>query len=89
MNRTATVRARIEPRLKSDVEKLLHRLGMSTTEAITVFYNQIRLCQGLPFPVEIPNAATRKTFEATDRGEGLHSFDSLDQMFEALDKCSN
>ena len=87
MSRTTTVRARIEPRLKSDVEKLLHRLGMSTTEAITVFYNQIRLRQGIPFPVEVPNATTRKTFEATDRGENLHSYDSLDEMFEALEKC--
>jgi len=87
MSRTTTVRARIEPRLKSDVEKLLHRLGMSTTEAITVFYNQIRLRQGLPFPVEVPNATTRKTFEATDRGEDLHSYDNLDEMFEALEKC--
>ena len=87
MSRTTTVRARIEPRLKSDVEKLLHRLGMSTTEAITVFYKQIRLRQGLPFLVEVPNATTRKTFEATDRGEDLHSYDSLDEMFEALEKC--
>ena len=87
MNRTATVRARMEPRLKSEVEKLLHRLGMTTTEAITVFYNQIQLRQGLPFPVEVPNATTRRTFQATDRGEDLHSYDSLDQMFEALDKC--
>ena len=87
MNRTATVRARVEPRLKADVEKLLHRIGMSTTEAITVFYNQIRLRQGLPFPVEIPNAITRKTFESTDHGEDLHTYDTLDQMFKALDKC--
>lgn len=87
MNRTATVRARIEPRLKSDVEKLLRRLGMTTTEAIAIFYNQIRLRRGLPFPVEVPNEATRKTFEATDRGECLHAYDSIDHMFEALDKC--
>ena len=86
MNRTATVRARIEPRLKADVDKLLHRLGISTTEAITIFYNQIRLRQGVPFPVEVPNASTRKTFEATDRGEELHSYKSFDEMFEALDK---
>lgn len=87
MNRTATVRARVEPGLKDDVEKLLHRLGVTTTEAITMFYSQIRLRQGLPFPVEVPNAATRKTFEATDRGEDLNTFDSLDKMFEALDEC--
>ena len=87
MNRTATIRARVEPGLKDDVEKLLHRLGVTTTEAITMFYSQIRLRQGLPFPVEMPNATTRKTFEATDRGEDLNTFDSLDKMFEALDKC--
>jgi DNA-damage-inducible protein J len=87
MNRTATVRARIEPHLKSDVEKLLRRLGMTTTEAIAIFYSQIRLRKGLPFPVEVPNEITRKTFEATDRGECLHTYDSLDRMFEALDKC--
>ncbi len=87
MNRTTTVRARIEPRLKSDVDKLLHRLGMTTTEAITMFYAQIRLRKGLPFPVEVPNETTRKTFEATERGENLNSYDNLDQMFESLDKC--
>ena len=87
MNRTATIRARVEPGLKDDVEQLLHRLGITTTEAITMFYSQIRLRQGLPFPVEVPNATTRKTFEATDRGEDLNTFDSLDKMFEALDKC--
>ena len=87
MNRTATIRARVEPDLKNDVEKLLHRLGLTTTEAITMFYSQIRLRQGLPFPVEVPNATTRKTFEATDRGEEINTFDSLDKMFEALDKC--
>jgi len=87
MNRTATVRARIEPCLKNDVEKLLHRLGMNTTEAITLFYNQIRLRNGLPFSVEIPNAITKETFEATDRGEELREYDNLDQLFEALDQC--
>ena len=87
MGRTATVRARVEPDLKADVEQLLHRLGITTTEAITMFYTQIRLRQGLPFPVEIPNASTLETFEATDRGEQLNSYGSLDEMFETLDKC--
>lgn len=87
MIKTATVRARVEPSLKADVEKLLHSLGISTTEAITMFYSQIRLRKGLPFPVEVPNETTRKTFDATDRGEDLNTYDSLDKMFEALDKC--
>jgi len=77
----------MEPDLKSDVEKLLERLGVTTTEAITMFFSQIRLCKGLPFPVEVPNEITQRTFESTDRGEGLHAYDSLDEMFKALDKC--
>ena len=87
MIKTATVRARDEPGLKADVEKLLHSLGVSTTEAITMFYSQIRLRKGLPFPVEVPNETTRRTFDATDRGKDLNTYDSLDEMFEALDKC--
>ena len=87
MSRTTTVRARIEPNLKSDVEKLLGRLGVTTTEAITMFFSQIRLRRGLPFPVEVPNEITQRTFEATDRGEDIHTHGSLDEMFKALDKC--
>ena len=87
MNRTATVRARIEPDLKEDVEQLLHRLGLNATDAINLFYSQIRLRQGLPFQVEVPNEATRRTFEATDSGKDLHEYKNLDEMFEALDKC--
>lgn len=87
MNRSATVRARIEPSLKAEVEDLLSSLGVTTTEAINMFYSQIRLRQGLPFAVEVPNKITRETFEATDRGEELTTFGSLDEMFAELDKC--
>ena len=77
----------MEPGLKSDVEKLLERLGVTTTEAINMFFSQIRMRKGLPFSVEVPSESTRQTFEATDRGAELHSYGSLDDMFKALDKC--
>jgi len=87
MSKTATVRARIEPALKADVEELLCQMGITTTEAINMFFSQVRLRKALPFPVEIPNETTKKTFEKTDRGEDLNSFESIEDMFEALDKC--
>lgn len=87
MSRTATVRARIEPGLKEEVEALLRQLGISTTEAINMFYSQVRLRHGLPFSVEIPNETTLRTFQKTDQGEDLNSYNSVDEMFEALDKC--
>jgi DNA-damage-inducible protein J len=58
MAKTATVRARIEPLLKQDVEKLFKEMGLTTTEAINLFYRQVKLRNGLPFSVVIPNKTT-------------------------------
>ena len=40
-NKTSTIHLRVEPTIKADVEKLLNRLGLSTTDAINIFLNQI------------------------------------------------
>jgi DNA-damage-inducible protein J len=61
MSRTTTVRARIEPELKEKAEAILRRLGLSTTQAITLFYRQIEMSNGLPFDLVIPDETTKKT----------------------------
>ncbi|MGJ8655490.1 MAG: type II toxin-antitoxin system RelB/DinJ family antitoxin [Akkermansiaceae bacterium] len=48
------VRARVDPRLKTDAEAVFQELGLSTTEAIRMFLSQVRLRRGLPFPVTLP-----------------------------------
>jgi len=83
--KTATIRARTEPRLKADAERVFRKLGISSSEAINLFYAQVRLRKGLPFAVEIPNAVTRETFAKTDRGEDLKTFKSMDDMFKDLE----
>ncbi len=84
MAKSATVRARIEPKLKEEVETLFHQLGLSTTEAINIFYNQVRLRKGLPFNIVVPNKTTKKTFKDTDAGKNLLRCDSVDDMFDKL-----
>ena len=59
-------------------------LEIPSSEAINLFYSQVRLRKGFPFPVEIPNAATRETFEKTDRGEDLHEYPSLAAFFKKM-----
>ena len=51
MAKEAMIRARIEPQLKAEVEDIFQELGLSITEAITLFYKQVRLNRGLPFKV--------------------------------------
>ena len=82
--KTATVRARIEPGLKKDVESLFEKLGLSATEAIQIFYRQIRLRQGLPFDVALPNAKTRQVFGETDKGKNLVRAKDSKDLFRKL-----
>ena len=54
MAKTANMYARIEPDLKSQAEAILSALGISASNAITMFYKQIVLQKGLPFEVTLP-----------------------------------
>jgi DNA-damage-inducible protein J len=84
MSKDAMVRARIQPELKKRVEIMFEKLGLSTTEAITLFYRQVDLRKGLPFDVVIPNEVTKKTMEDTDAGRNLILCKDADDMFKKL-----
>jgi len=84
MARTAMVNARTERELKKEVEGILQSLGMSTTEAINIFFRQVKLRRGLPFPVEIPNDETLKVFQDSEEGKGLVECKDADDMFNRL-----
>jgi DNA-damage-inducible protein J len=78
MAKSETIRARVEPALKHQAEAVLDRLGMTPTEAITLFYKQVTLHRGLPFPVRIPNAVTRKALREARQHKNLESFESVE-----------
>jgi len=82
--KSAMIRARTTTRLKSEAERVFHHLGLSSTEAINLFYAQVCLRRGMPFPVEIPNDETMKTFEKTERGEDLTHTQDADELFAKL-----
>jgi DNA-damage-inducible protein J len=84
MGKTSTIRARIEPDLKGKAEYIFQRLGLTATQAITLFYKQVELKKGLPFDVVIPNEITRKTFSDTDAGRDLIICNDTDDMFKKL-----
>ena len=84
MSKSAMVRARIEPELKNHAETIFNRLGLNTTQAITMFYKQVELRNGLPFNVAIPTATTKQTFKETDANRDLVVCDDADDMFDKL-----
>jgi DNA-damage-inducible protein J len=58
MTKNAYINARVDKRLKARAEKVLSRVGISTSEAITMLLHQIVLRKGLPFDARIPNEET-------------------------------
>ena len=56
--KTAIINARIRPELKNDVEGILGKLGITTTQAITMFFEQVKINRGIPFELKIPNDET-------------------------------
>jgi len=85
MAKTEMIRARVEPDLKHDAEAVFTTLGMSPTEAITLFYKQVSLQHGLPFQVRIPNAETLEAMRQVRERDGLIEYDSLDDLKAAFD----
>ena len=79
--KTAVIHVRVEPDTKAKAESVLRRLGLTPAEAIRIFYAQISLRNGLPFPVEVPNDLTAETLARSQRGEDVEQFDSLEEMF--------
>ncbi len=84
--KTSVVHARIEPQTKQKAEEVLRKLGLTPTEAIRIFYRQISLRGGLPFPVEIPNELTTSTLAKSRRGEDIQEFESVEAMFKNWEK---
>jgi DNA-damage-inducible protein J len=80
--KTAIIHARIEPQTKQKAEGVLRQLGLTPTEAIRIFYQQISLRGGLPFPVTIPNELTSSTLEKSRRGEDIEELESVEALFK-------
>ena len=78
MAKTAMIRARTEPGLKTAAEKILHKLGLSCSEAITLFFKQVTLRKAIPFDVALPNKATLKAIRDAEQGKVIKAKDAKD-----------
>lgn len=84
MSKTATIRTRIEPGLKGEVEDILAQLGLTASEAVQLLYRQIKLQRGLPFDVRLPNPLTTRTLDASKAGRNMKRFGSKKELFADL-----
>ena len=73
--KTAVISARIDPGLKQNTEQIFQELGLTTTQAITLFYKQVALQRGLPFAVKLPN---EETVQALAEAEARYNLTNIE-----------
>ncbi len=77
--KTAIINARVKPDLKNDVEKILSHLGITTTQAITMYFEQIKMTKGIPFQLKIPNDETLQAMSDARANKDLEEV-TLEQL---------
>lgn len=84
MSKTAVITARIEPGLKESVERVFAQLGLTTTQAITLFLRQVELQQGLPFTLKVPNVTTQAALQEAQMRQNLTLYADAETLFADL-----
>ena len=68
MSKTAYISTRINATDKKKAEAVFKKLGITASQAIALFYKQVSIRQGIPFPVELPNETTREAIRDAREG---------------------
>ncbi len=84
MNKSSTIQARIDPSVKQKAQKILSKLNLSMSEAISIFLTQVSLNKGIPFEIKIPNELTEETLLKSEAGYELHNVSDKKQLFKEL-----
>jgi len=81
---TTKIQARIEEPLKKEGERILKKLGISTTELMRMTFRQLVMRKGIPFDVSIPNAETLKAFEEAKNPKNITTYKSVDEAMSDM-----
>ena len=83
MAKSTMIRARTEPGLKAEVDRIFRKLGLSCSEAINLFFKQVTLKKGIPFDITIPNKTTLKAMKDVEEKKVRKAKD-LAELFKQL-----
>jgi DNA-damage-inducible protein J len=85
MTKTATITVRLDPQVKKNAETVLKALGLTTSQAINLFFAQVSLNKGIPFDLHIPNPETAKAIEEGLAGRDLIRASDVDDLIAQLE----
>lgn len=81
------IQHRIDSTLKSQAETILEAQGIRPSQAITIFYTEIKRTGGFPFlPSKVPNKKLAKDLAESEKGIGVKTYKNKKDLFDSLDK---
>ena len=83
--KNAKISVRIDPATKKGAELVFKKLGLTPSQAITLFYQQTVLQQGMPFLTLTPNDFTAETLENAMSRSDLKDFDTIEDLLIDLE----
>jgi len=67
---------RLNNNLKKEVAEIFKGLGLSHSEAIRMFYQQVKFYRGIPFEIKLPSESTKKAIKQCKEND-LIEIDSI------------
>jgi DNA-damage-inducible protein J len=84
MARRGYLNVRLDESLMSEVHDIFSTLGVSTGDALTIIYNQVKMHRGFPFEVKIPNEETIGAMFEGENPEKLKPYSKFSEVREEL-----
>ena len=93
MAKTANLNIRIDPAMKSGVERLFSSFGISVTDAVNIFLHQSLMVGGLPFEMKLKQphfnqgteTALREARGIASGNIAVKGYSSAKELFAELD----
>ncbi len=86
MYKNKSIIIKIESSFKERVESIFEELGITTSQAISIFLKQVELNRGLPFDIKLPNNTPNQLTQKTlsEPIEHLEKFTNIEDLFKEL-----
>ena len=62
MGKTETVHTRVSPEIKRQADAIFNSIGLTTSQAISLFLTAVINNRGIPFPLTVPDESDEEAF---------------------------
>ena len=74
---------KVDPVAWEEAKRIFKEYGITASDAINIFLNEVRLKGGLPFEMKLPSDRLKKAIKEANEGN-VESFNGVDELLEDL-----